>query len=518
MEEKAIHTISEIKNLQSIIAEVGGKVPPNVSDIEEIVLGAILLEGEDALTKVMDILKPESFYVPKHAMLYEVFLALFEHSIPIDLVSVTRELQKRKLLQKAGGPAGVASLTSRVASAANIEYYARLIVEKYLMRELISLCSNTIGKAYDPATDAFELLDDTEKHLFKLADNRPQKDAKALSEIAIRVMERMETLKDKKEGITGVPSGFYEMDAITAGWQPSDFIVVAARPAMGKSAFMLSCAKNAAMDYGHPVLIFSLEMAAEQLVQRLISAEIQVNANKIRTGKLTPFEFQKFSDTLKKFSDVPIYINDAEGMSIYDIRVKARRLKVEKNIGMIIIDYLQLIREGKGKRNRNREQEIASISRSLKELAKELNIPVIALAQLSRQVESRPDKKPMLSDLRESGAIEQDADMVLFLYRPEYYGFTVDEEGNPTENVAYVIIGKHRNGPTGEVKLKFIKEFAKFVNPDEEESQEFMSAKYNPYEEEEIVLSSKVNDLNLEDDEELPPPPGFDDPDDAPPF
>ncbi len=518
MNEKTIQESTRQDALTSIIAEVGGNIPPNVADIEEIVIGAILLEGEDALTKVMDILKPETFYVPKHAMLYEVFQSLFEHSIPIDLVSTTRELQKRKLLKKAGGPAGIASFTSRVASAANIEYYARLIVEKYLMRELISLCSTTVGKAFDPSTDAFELLDNTEKHLFKLADNRPQKDAKAISEIAIRVMENMEMLKEKKEGITGVPSGFYELDAITAGWQPSDFVVVAARPAMGKSAFMLSCAKNAAMDYGHPVLIFSLEMAAEQLVQRLISAEIQVNANKIRTGKLTPFEFQRFSDTLKKFSDVPIYINDAEGMSIYDIRVKARRLKVEKNIGMIIIDYLQLIRESKGKKNRNREQEIASISRSLKELAKELNIPVIALAQLSRQVESRPDKKPMLSDLRESGAIEQDADMVLFLYRPEYYGFNVDEEGNPTENAAYVIIGKHRNGPTGEVRLKFLKEFAKFVNPDDEEG-DFMSAEFNPYEEE-LVLPSKINPSERKEDEEMPPPPpDFDDMnDDAPPF
>ena len=479
-----------------------GKIPPNLVDIEEIVLGAILLEGDDALTKVMDLLKPESFYDKRHAVIYEIMLYLFENSIPIDLVSVVRELQKQHKLDFVGGAGFVASLTSRIASSANIEYYAKLIVEKYLLRSLISLCNTTIGKAYDESTDAFELLDDTEKKLFELADSRPQKDAQSIGDLSIKVLEALKSLEEKKGNITGVPTDFYELDAITAGWQPSDFIVVAARPAMGKTAFMLSCARNAAIKYGVPVLIFSLEMAATQIVQRIMSAESNIPINKLRTGEITPFEFEKITETLKNLADAPIYINDASGLTIYDIRVKARRMKVDKNIGLVIIDYLQLIRES-GKNKQNREQQIAAISRSLKELAKELNIPVIALAQLSREVEKRADKKPLLSDLRESGAIEQDADMVLFLHRPEYYGFTVDEEGNSTEKMAYVIIGKHRNGPTGEVKLRFIKEYAKFMNLDESDSSSdpFASVDVSGYEEE-VILPSKINEMDEEDDDE----------------
>ncbi|TZF83866.1 replicative DNA helicase [Pedobacter sp. BS3] len=444
-----------------------GKLPPQAVDLEEAVLGALMLE-KDALSAVIDILKPEIFYKESHQKIFEAISTLFQKSSPVDILTVTAQLRQQGDLEMVGGAYYITELTNRVASAANIEYHARIISQKYIQRELIRISTEIINNAYEDTTDIFDLLDHAEKNLFDIAQNNLRRDSRRMDDIVRESLESLEKLKDRVDGLTGVPSGFTALDRMTSGWQASDLVIIAARPAMGKTAFVLSCARNAAVQFGKPVVVFSLEMSSVQLVNRLISGETEIEQEKIRKGNLAEWEWQQLHSKIGRLTEAPLFIDDTPGLNIFEFRAKCRRLKAQYDIQMIIIDYLQLM-HGKGEgKGGNREQEIGSISRALKSVAKELNVPVIALSQLSRAVENRPggSKRPMLSDLRESGSIEQDADMVLFLYRPEYYGLTEDENGQPTAGIGEVIIAKHRNGETGVVPLRFIGKYVKFADLD----------------------------------------------------
>ncbi len=442
-----------------------GKIPPQAIDLEEAVLGALMLERE-AVNDVIDILKPESFYRDTHQKIYSAIQELFQKSEPIDILTVTAKLRERGELEVVGGAYYISFLTNRVASSANIQFHARIISQKHILRELIRISSETIRDSYQESTDVFELLDKTERDLFTVAQGNIRKDYDSMSDVIKIAIENIEKAKLNVDGVSGVPTGFTALDRVTAGWQNSDMIILAARPGMGKTAFVLSMARNMAVDFNIPVAIFSLEMASVQLVNRLISGETGIKADKLRKGNLEDHEFTQLHTRIKKLSKAPIFIDDTPSLSVFELRAKARRLKSKHNISVIIIDYLQLMTAG-GDNRGNREQEISMISRSIKTIAKELNIPIIALSQLSRAVETRGgDKKPMLSDLRESGAIEQDADIVSFIYRPEYYDITQDEDGNSTIGTGQIIIAKHRNGALETVSLKFVKEFAKFENLD----------------------------------------------------
>lgn len=438
-----------------------GKVPPQSLEMESAVLGALLLE-KDALHKVIDVLKPEMFYKTANQEIYEAIQTLFQRSEPVDILSVKEFLRKAGKLDMVGGAYYLAQLTSNVASSANIEFHARIVSEKYLLRRLITMCGETLEKAYDPTSDALELLDSAEQQIFEVSESQLKRNYASMDTLVMETLERLEEIRGQDSSITGIPSGFADLDAMTAGWQRTDMVIIAARPAMGKTALALTLARNAAVRFDTPVALFSLEMAGVQLTQRLITSEAELDAQKVRTGRLEDYEWKQLITRIGGLSKAAIYIDDTPGLALTDLRAKARRLKAERNIGIIMIDYLQLM-TGSTANGGNREQEIAGISRSLKIIAKELDVCVIALAQLSRAVESRGgDKRPVLSDLRESGSIEQDADMVAFLYRPEYYGFETDEEGNSTQGLAELIIAKQRNGPTGTVKLQFIGKYGKF--------------------------------------------------------
>ncbi|WP_109830739.1 replicative DNA helicase [Reichenbachiella versicolor] len=443
-----------------------GKVPPQALDLEETVLGALMLE-KDALTTVIDILKPESFYKDSHIKIYESIVQLFNKSEPVDLMTVTAQLRKNGTLEVVGGAYAVAELTTRVNSAANIEYHARIITEMAIKRDLIRISSEIQQDAFEDTTDVFELLDKTEQALFEISESNIKKNFAGMHSLMHQAIQEIEARKDQAEGLTGVPSGFTALDRVTAGWQPSDLIIIAARPAMGKTAFVISAMRNAAVEFGEGVALFSLEMSSIQLVNRLISAEAELTSEKIKKGNLADHEWEQLVHKTSRLTEAPIYLDDTPGLSILELRAKCRRLKAQHDIKMIIIDYLQLMSGDSSKGGGNREQEIASISRALKGIAKELHVPVIALSQLSRAVETRGgDKRPQLSDLRESGSIEQDADMVMFLYRPEYYDITEDEDGLPTAGTGEVIIAKHRNGSLENVKLKFIGQYTKFADLD----------------------------------------------------
>ena len=422
------NTIStERRNRLSTIASGLGKLPPQALDLEEAVLGALMLE-KDALSAVIDILKPDVFYKDSHQKIFEAIQALFQRSSPVDILTVTAQLRQQGDLEMIGGAYYITELTNRVASAANIEYHARIISQKFIQRELIRISTEIISNAYEDTTDIFDLLDHAEKNLFDIAQNNLRRDSRKMDDIIRESLDNLEKIKDKVDGLTGVPSGFTALDRITSGWQPSDLVIIAARPAMGKTAFVLSCARNAAVQFNKPVVFFSLEMSSVQLVNRLISGETEIEQEKIKRGHLAEWEWQKLHSKIGTLTEAPLFIDDTPALNIFEFRAKCRRLKAQYDIQMIIIDYLQLMHGKSDGKGGNREQEIGSISRALKSVAKELNVPVIALSQLSRAVETRPGaaKKPMLSDLRESGSIEQDADMVLFLYRPEYYGLTED--------------------------------------------------------------------------------------------
>ena len=444
-----------------------GKMPPQALELEETVLGALMLE-KDALTDVIDILKPKSFYKEAHERIFTAIQNLFLRSEPVDILTVTNELKKTGELELVGGAYFITQLTNRVASAANAEFHARIIAQKYIQRELIRISTETIRDAYEDSSDVFDLLDSAEKNLFSIVEGNIRRNYDKMSTLIRQAINQIETAKNHKTGITGVPSGFTDLDRVTSGWQNSDLIIMAARPGMGKTAFVLTIARNAAVDFKYPIAVFSLEMSSIQLVNRLIASESEISAEKLKKGQLEDHEFQQMNAKIGKLAEAPLFIDDTPALSIFELRAKARRLKEQHNIKMIVIDYLQLMTVGKeGNRNGNREQEISSISRSLKSLAKELSIPVIALSQLSRAVETRGgDKRPQLSDLRESGAIEQDADMVMFIYRPEYHGFTENDQGQSTTGHAEILIAKHRNGALKNVNVRFIDRLAKFVDFD----------------------------------------------------
>jgi replicative DNA helicase len=444
-----------------------GKIPPQAVDLEEAVLGALMLE-RDALTDVIDILKVDSFYKEAHQRIYGAITQLFANSEPIDLLTVKNQLVTTGELEMAGGIQYLAELTQRVNSAANIEFHARIVVEHSLKRQMIQLSSEIQKLAYEDTTDVFSLLDTMEQKLFAIAEGNIRKNYADMGQIMRAALVELEMKKDQKEGLTGVPTGFTALDRVTSGFQKTELIIIAARPGMGKTALILSACRNAAVDHGQAVAFFSLEMSSVQLVNRLISAEAELESDKLRKGNLLPHEWAQLHAKIGKLTNAPIFIDDTPALSILELRAKARRLKAQHDVQMIVIDYLQLMSgDSGGKGSGNREQEIANISRSLKQLAKELNVPVIALSQLSRAVETRGgDKKPQLSDLRESGSIEQDADMVMFIYRPDYYGITQDEAGNSVAGIGELIIAKNRAGSLDTVQLRFIGKYTKYCDLD----------------------------------------------------
>ncbi len=446
-----------------ILNEVG-KVQPQAVDVEEAVLGSMLLE-KDALTSVIDVLSEDCFYKEQNGKIYKAIFNLFNRSEPVDILTVTQELKRSGDLEFVGGSFYVSSLTNRIASSANIVYHAQIVAQKYLQRELIKISTNTIKSAYEDSTDVFELLDSVTQNVFEILDSNVRKQHASIGSLVSQAINEIDAAALKTDGLSGVPSGFTGLDRITGGWQKSDLVILAARPGMGKTAFVISMAKNAAVEFKKPVAIFSLEMSSIQLVKRLISSETEIEQSKILKGNLTDHEYVQLHEKIKNLSGAPLFIDDTPALSVFELRAKARRLKEQQKIELIIIDYLQLMTAG-GDNRGNREQEISMISRNLKALAKELEIPIIALSQLSRQVETRTggSKRPQLSDLRESGAIEQDADMVMFIYRPEYYNITENEQGISTRGMAEIIISKNRHGELTDVQLQFVGQYAKFVD------------------------------------------------------
>ncbi len=473
-----------------------GKVQPQAIPVEEVVLGALLID-KDALAVVMDYLRAESFYLPAHQVIYKAMRTLFEKNMPVDLHTVYEELKSAGDIKMLESPHYLVDLTNKVASSANIEYHARILVQKHIQRELIRVSTDIINKSFDETKDVFDLLDEAESGLFDITQSNLNRSYMAISELVVEARKQMEKAAEQVEGPLGVASGFKALDKITAGWQPSDLIIVAARPGMGKTSFTLALAKNAAMDYKQGVAVFSLEMSAVQLTNRLISMDSGISSGKIKESKnLSDSDWDRLNHSIQRLSEAPIFIDDTPQINIFELRAKCRRLKMQHDIQFIIIDYLQLMSGGTDNKSGNREQEISRISRSLKAMAKELDVPVIALSQLSRQVENRPDKRPQLSDLRESGAIEQDADMVIFIYRADYYGQA--EVGE--EDKAEIDIAKHRNGATATVPLKFVGQYTRFEDWDNEfdgfDPGQFGAGGASDT----ITISSRLND----EDEDVP--------------
>ncbi len=444
-----------------------GKLPPQALELEEAVLGAIMIE-KDAIIEVIDILKPESFYKDEHQKIFAAIMNLFATEKAIDILTVPEELRKQNHLEEVGGIAYITQLTSRVASAAHIEYHARIVQQKFIQRELIRVATQIQNQAFDDAVDVDDLLDFSESQLFNVAQGHIKKEAAPMSMLVKDAINLIQEASKRDDNLSGVPSGYTKIDRLTSGWQKSDLIIIAARPSMGKTAFILSMTRNMAVDHKKSVAIFSLEMSSIQLVNRLITAEAEITSDKIRVGNLSDTEWERLDYRIKRLEDAKIFIDDTPAISIFELRAKCRRLKRQHDIDIIIIDYLQLM-SGTPETKGNREQEVSNISRALKSIAKELDTPVIALSQLNRSVEIRTgSKRPQLSDLRESGAIEQDADMVMFIHRPEKYGILQDDEGNSLKGVAEIILAKHRNGALGDVPLKFVSEFAKFVEMEDD--------------------------------------------------
>jgi replicative DNA helicase len=445
---------------------VYGKIPPQAPELEEAILGAIMLE-KDKLAEVLEIIQsPDCFYGPANQKIYASIRRLFDKGMPVDLLTVTEELRKSSELELVGGPYYLTNLTMNIVSSAHVESHARIVMEKFIQRELIRISGEIIGNAYEDSTDVFDLLDKAESSLYEITDNHLRKNFTSLKDVLVRTVQEIEEAKNKKDDLTGVPTGFTDLDKLTSGWQKTDLIILAARPAVGKTAFCLNLTMNAAMHAGEPfpVAFFSLEMGAGQLVKRMLAAVTEVSMDAITKGRMQEHEFVQMTQRMNKLATAPIFLDDQAALNIFELRAKARRLKQKHDIKLIVIDYLQLM-QGSIEKGGNREQEISKISRDLKQLAKELEVPIIALSQLNRSVESRKESKvPQLSDLRESGAIEQDADMVMFLYRPEYYGINNDEMGQPIEGETHIHVAKHRNGSTDTVKVRFIKEYQKFTD------------------------------------------------------
>lgn len=472
------------RNNQSPL-EVLGKIPPRDPEMERAVLGAVMLE-KDAYNVICELLKPESFYEPAHQKIYNAIQMLGASQQAIDMLTVTEELRRQGELENVGGAIYITELTSYVVSAAHVEHHARIVAQKYLARELITFAANVESKAFDESNDVDTLLQEAEGKLFEISQRNVKRDVTQIKSVVEQAIHQIQVAANRESGLSGLESGYHELDKVTSGWQNSDLIIIAARPAMGKTAFVLSMAKNMAVNYNHPVAVFSLEMSNLQLVNRLICNTCEIESDKIKSGKLTPNEWDQLNNRIKQLNSAPLYIDDTASLSIFELRTKARRLVREHNVKFIIIDYLQLM-NASGIKFGSREQEVSMISRSLKQLAKELNIPIVALSQLNRSVESRTDgKRPQLSDLRESGAIEQDADIVCFIHRPEYYCKSgQDAEGNDIRNLAQFIIAKHRNGQVTDINLKFRGQFARFENWIPNESTAFGD--------EEIIMPSKMN-------------------------
>ena len=433
-----------------------GMVPPHNIEAEQAVLGCMLLDS-DVIPTVTELIRSSDFYREDHREICEAIIDIVEKAGPVDIITVAEQLQQRGTLEKVGGIDYLASITSAVPTTANARHYAKIVEEKSLLRKLIKASQEIAGMSYEGAEEAEFVLDKAEKTIFDIIERRSTQGFTHIKDVLLETFNRLEELYNSKSPITGVPTGFTDLDMKTAGLQNSDLILIAARPGMGKTAMALNIAQYAAVQKHVPVALFNLEMSKDQLVNRMLCSEVMVDSHKMRTGKLDDEDWKKIARALGPLSEAPIYIDDTPGLTVMDIRAKCRRLKLEKKLGLVVIDYLQLMR-GRGK-TENRQQEVSEISRSLKILAKELNVPVVTMSQLSRGPESRTDHRPMLSDLRESGAIEQDADIVMFLYRDDYYN--PDSE---KKNIAEVIIAKHRNGSTGTVYLKWFDKYTKFAN------------------------------------------------------
>ncbi len=498
---------------------VFGKVPPQSLELEEAVLGACMLE-KDTFAQVLEVIQSaECFYLDAHQKIYAAMRRLFDKGTPVDLLTISDELRKTNELEIVGGAYFLTRLTMAVMSSAHVEAHARIVMEKFIQRELIRISGSVIADAYEDSTDVFDLMDKAESGLYEITDKHLRKNFKSLQDVLVQTMNEIDEARKKTDDLTGVPSGFKGLDQLTSGWQKTDLIILAARPSVGKTAFCLNLAMNAAMNPGKefPVAFFSLEMGAGQIVKRLLSAVTDVRLEAITRGKMADHEFIQMSQRMAKLAQAKIFIDDQAALNIFELRAKCRRLKQKHDIKMIIIDYLQLMTGGD--KGGNREQEISKISRDLKALAKELDVPVIALSQLSRAVETRKESKvPQLSDLRESGAIEQDADMVMFLYRPEYHGINNDEMGETIEGETHIHIAKHRNGSLGVEKVRFIKEYQRFVDLEDKFSQFGPAPTDNPAagirrDTSEFggskmfipggfqTMQSKANDVNWDDDD-----------------
>ncbi|MBQ2511225.1 MAG: replicative DNA helicase [Bacteroidales bacterium] len=486
--------------------DINGNTPPQAVALEEGVLGALMLD-QTALINAIETLHVDYFYKPEHQAVYRAIRKLFEQSQPVDLLTVVERLRQDGELEAAGGAYAVSKLTENVVSAAHIEYHIRVLSEKFIQREMIRISTETITQAYDETTDVVDLLDRTEQRLMDINDKNFRSDYHPMGDFVTIAMEQIKEAGEKSDGLSGLESGFVDLDRMTAGFQPGTLIILAARPAMGKTACALSMARNMAIDFHKPVAFFSLEMTGQELAMRLISSEARLPGDKLKRGHLAPYEQEQLKRGAQPLGSAPIYIDDTPQLTIFELRAKARRLKQRYDIQMIFIDYLQLMTSGTAdNRNGNREQEISMISRQLKSLSKELGIPVLAMSQLSRAVENRVGNKPQLSDLRESGAIEQDADIVIFIYRPEYYGIQEDDHGS-TAGMADLLVAKHRSGGTGEVRLRFVKEFARFENAPKfgDADAAALMPQNTAFDGGSMIVDSKMNDDNFPPDGDLDP-------------
>ena len=500
MEKRNPLKIYETEN-QAIINLSDGRIPPQAIDLEEAVLGAMLID-EKGVNEIIELLSPEVFYKRSHQLIYESIERLFRESEPIDLLTVSADLKKNKNFEPAGGDFYLISLSQKVSSSAHIEFHSRIIIQKYIQRKLITISNEIIQKSYNESTDVMDLLDEAESKLYDVAQGNIKTSTESAQNLVIRAKARIEEIA-KQEGLSGVSTGFEKLDKLTSGWQPSDLVIIAARPGMGKTALALSMARNISVQQKIPVAFFSLEMSSVQLITRLISSETGLSSDKLRTGKLADHEWQQLNIKVSDLESSPLFIDDSPSLTIFELRAKARRLSSSHGIKLIIIDYLQLMNIGSSNKAGNREQEISTISRNLKALAKELDIPVIALSQLSRAVETRGGtKRPILSDLRESGAIEQDADIVSFLYRPEYYGISEwdDDMKTPSDGQGEFIVAKHRNGALDSIKLKFIPNLGKFEDLGGFDSPFEFQSKLNP----ENKLSDFSEPRNKDEDDDIP--------------
>ena len=476
-----------------------GHLQPQALDVERLVLGALMID-KDAFSVVSEFLKPQTFYEPRNQKIYQAIQTLNVDEHPVDISTVIEELKREGTLDDVGGPSYVLQLSHDVASSAHIEYHAHILAQKFLARQLISYAGNIETKAFDESIDVNELMQEAEGSLFELSQNNMKKDYVQVDPVINKAIEMLQKAAETAGGLTGVPTGYTKLDEKTSGWQKSDLVIIAGRPAMGKTSFALSLAKNIAVDYKFPIAFFSLEMSNVQLVNRLISNVCSISGSKMLNGQLSHDEWERLDKDIRKLQGSPIYIDDTPGLSIFELRTKARRLVREKGVKIIMIDYLQLM-NANGMRFGSRQEEVAKISQSLKGLAKELDIPILALSQLNRTVEGREGvegKRPQLSDLRESGAIEQDADMVMFVHRPEYYHIFQDDKGRDLHGMAQIIIAKHRKGATGDVLLTFKGEFTRFQNPENENGPEPQGPNGE-------IIGSRMNDP-LSDDASFPPP------------